>query len=107
MISDGLYKVAFLTPLGNGAGVVHLLGGKMWGGDAALYYIGTYTETGDQLSASVTTNRHTDGYGSVFGVDRVHISLRGKVTGNTATMDGSAIEAPGISFKAYLSRIAD
>jgi len=107
MLADGLYKVAFQTPIGAGAGVVHLVGGRMWGGDAALYYVGTYNLAGEQVSASVTTNRHTAGYDSVFGVDRVHITLRGQTRTNEVHLEGSAVEAPGISFKAFLTKISD
>ena len=107
MLSSGLYKVGFQTPIGAGAGVVYLSGGRMWGGDTAIYYVGTYTQAGNQLTASVTTDRHTVGLNSVFGADRVHISLHGTTEGNAAMMQGTAVEAPGISFQAYLTKISD
>jgi hypothetical protein len=108
-MQDGLYKVQFQTPLGAGAGVVHLQGGKLWGGDSALYYVGTFTQVGDQFSAEVVTDRHTQYQGlvSVFGKDRVHINLRGASKENSAVATGTAIEAPGIAFKAMLSRLTD
>jgi T3SS negative regulator,GrlR len=107
MLSDGLYKVAFLTPIGAGAGVIYIAGGRMWGGDAGMYYVGTYTQSGDQLTASVTTERHTVGANSVFGIDRVHINMRGTVAHNIATMQGSAVEAPNVPFQVYLTKISD
>jgi hypothetical protein len=107
MLSDGLYKVGFQTPIGAGAGVVYLSGGKMWGGDSSIYYVGTYTQSGNQFNASVATNRHTAGLTSVFGIDRVHISLSGQIDGNSATMQGTAAEAPRVIFQAILTKISD
>jgi hypothetical protein len=105
MLTDGFYRVAFQTRLGGGAGVLNLLSGKMWGGDSSLYYNGTYTQSGNDFTASVVTDRHTPGLQSVFGVDRVHISLRGKTDGASATMQGTAAEAPGVTFQATLTKI--
>jgi hypothetical protein len=104
---DGLYKVDFRTQGGSGAGVVVLQGGKVRGGDSGLYYAGTFAENGDQITAQIATNRHTVGIGSVFGRDRVNISLRGTAKGDTAQMTGTAAEAPGLNFQASLTRIAD
>jgi hypothetical protein len=106
---DGLYRVHFQTPLGYGAGVLHAAGGKLWGGDAGLYYVGSYELNGDNVTATVTTNRHTQhpGVQSVFGRDEVKISLKGVAEGDTAKFKGTAAEAPGVSFAAELKRIAD
>ena len=109
MVKNGLYRVSFQTPLGAGAGVLHLMDGRLWGGDTGLYYVGTYTINENELIADVTTNRHTQipGNTSVFGIDHVHIQLRGPVQEDHIAMTGSAAEAPGISFQVILNRIAD
>jgi len=67
-----LYKVEFGTPLGSGTGVVVIEGGKLRGGDSSMYYVGSFAISGDQISASVATNRHTSvpGVQPVFGRDR-------------------------------------
>jgi hypothetical protein len=104
---DGLYRVHFQTPLGTGAGVVYLSNGKLWGGDSVLYYVGNYILSGDALSASVVTARHTGGSQSVFGIDRVSIRLNGRLQGNTANLSGSSIEAPGIAFQAIMTKLID
>jgi hypothetical protein len=92
-----------------GAGVVFALDGRLWGGDAALYYVGTYGVDGDAMSAKVTTNRHTNNalIQSVFGIDRVNIELNGKTNGDEIKATGRAAEAPGVTFDATLSRISD
>jgi hypothetical protein len=106
---DGLYKVEFQTPLGVGAGVIHLVGGKIWGGDAGLYYVGTYALSGSEFTAEVATDRHTHyaGIVSVFGKDRVRISLKGTTSGDSGQVVGTAAESPGVTFQAKFSRIAD
>lgn len=106
---DGLYKVQFQTPLGWGAGVVFAQGGKLWGGDAGLFYVGTYSQDGDKVTASVKTNRHTQNPGitSVFGRDQVTISLSGTSNGDAAKFNGKAPEAPNVAFTAELTRISD
>jgi hypothetical protein len=47
------------------------------------------------------------GIGSVFRTDNTHIALRGKISGNSVTMTGSAVEAPGIQFQATMKRLRD
>lgn len=106
---DGLYKVDFKTPLGFGSGVVHLLGGKMWGGDAALYYVGSLLEEGNRFKATVRVDRHSHqpGIASVFGMDRVTINLDGTSTEEAGIASGVAKEAPGVPFHVQFKRIAD
>ncbi len=106
---DGLYRVQFHTQLGTGAGVVFLQNGKLWGGDSTIYYVGAYLESDGQFTARVATNKHTDvpGMGSAFAVDRAHITLAGTINGDSAEMTGTAAEAPNVSFRATLTRIAD
>lgn len=106
---NGLYKADFQTPLGAGAGVVYANGGKMWGGDTGMAYVGSYEESGDKIMATVMTKRHTQfpGATSVFGTDNVTISLDGTVRGNVVTCTGSAPQAPGVSFRVVLTKISD
>lgn len=104
---DGLYKVAFQTPLGAGAGVVVLQDGKLRGGDSSMYYVGSYSETGSQFSAEVASSRHTQGLPSVFGKDNVRISLKGTSQSDSAQMTGTSPDAPGVRLQATLTRLGD
>jgi hypothetical protein len=108
-MKDGLYKVQFETQLGSGAGVVVLLGGSLRGGDSRTYYAGKYAEQAGQLTAEVETGAHSNppSMGSVFDVDRVHIVLRGNALGDSAQLVGTAAEAPGVQFRASLTRISN
>lgn len=106
---EGLYRVHFQTPLGWGAGVVYASGGRLWGGDASMYYLGTYQVTGENFQAEVRTNRHTQvpGITSVFGRDQVKISLKGAWSQDAVRCSGSAAEAPGVAFTAELTWMSE
>lgn len=106
-MQNGLYKVEFQTPLGAGAGVVVLENGTIRGGDSAMFYVGHVSENGNDLTAEVEGKQHTNvpGMRSVFGVNHTHIKLAGKLSGNTASLTGTAREAPGVSFQARLTKL--
>lgn len=109
-LKDGLYRVHFQTPLGWGSGILHALGGRLWGGDAAMYYVGTYSEMGaDGVAAEIRIGRHTraPGITSVFGRDDVRLTLRGAVSADTARFTGTAAEVPNVTFSAEIARISD
>lgn len=103
-MQDGLYKVQFQTPKGSGCGVVLLMSGQLRGGDSMMYYRGTYSQNGDQFSAQVESaaHSHPPGMTSVFGLDRVTITISGKSSGNSAQLTGQAAQAPGLLFQAKL-----
>jgi hypothetical protein len=105
----GLYKVEFKTPRRKAVGIVYAADGKLHGGSSAFAYIGSYKETGDTITATVSTMRHTDdpNYVSVFGFDRVTVDCQGSAKGEFATFEGTAAETPALGFKALLTRIAD
>lgn len=106
---NGLYKVTFGTPFGNGYGVVYSEDGKIRGGDSLIYYIGTYSVNGADMSAEVDTDAHSQvpGMTSVLGPSKAKLLLQGRVNGDTVTCQGTSPQAPGITFKATLQRIAD
>ena len=108
-LRDGLYKVNFQTQLGAGDGVVVLEGGKIRGGDSIMYYAGTYSQDGDKFSAKLAIDRHshTQGMNPVFGQDHVDITVHGTTQEDSAQVTGTAAGAPGVSFQASLTRIAD
>jgi T3SS negative regulator,GrlR len=106
---DGLYKVTFYTPRGTGTGVVTLLDGRVRGGNASNFYLGTYVSDGEHVSAQVTTRVHTRISGTVFlfGVESAHIRLSGSLRGSTGHFTGTAREAPGIQLRAVLEKLSD
>lgn len=102
---EGTYKVEFATPLGRGAGVITLIGGKVMGGDSAIAYFGDYKLDGDVFTADLTTLRHTQNPALVnaFGRDNVRITATGRFSGNTAALTATSPDAPGVQMQATLA----
>jgi hypothetical protein len=117
MLRNGSYSAWFRTRQeegtgvmqGEGTGVIELNDGKVTGGDTVLAYTGSYVVDGDKFTASIATERHTQGQPSVFGIgiDDVNLTLTGKSTPTTASCTGTTKQAPGLTFQATLIRIAD
>lgn len=104
-MKNGLYKVEFQTPVGAGAGVVTLADGIIAGGDSGIYYTGSFSMNGDNITAKVRTGRHTEGLDSVFGTDNLNITMNGKVSGGSANFTATATEVPGVTLQGRLSKI--
>jgi hypothetical protein len=106
-LSNGLYKVAFQTPMGGGSGVVTIENGILLGGDSMMYYVGKIVEDGDEFTAEVMSKTHTNvpGMGSVFGVAEALINLKGSSSGRVASAKGSSPQAPGVGFNATLEKL--
>jgi hypothetical protein len=107
MLQNSKYSVWFRTPQGDGYGVVSLMDGEVRGGDSISSYIGTYTQEGDNFSATIAVRRHTQGPPSVFGIDNVDLTVSGKSTPTMASCVGTAKQAPSTTLQATLIRIAD
>jgi hypothetical protein len=107
MLADGIYSVHFETLAGEGHGVVVVTGDKIRGGDATFAYFGTLTPTDNGFTAQLETKRHAHGRASVFNMEPVHIHLTGKSEGPNAVCTGTAVEVPGLIFKAVLNFIHD
>jgi hypothetical protein len=102
MLRDGRYAAWFRTPRGEGTCNVQLASGRISGGDSFFAYSGSYQSDGDRFTAVLTTQRHTAGPPTVFGLDEVEIRLEGKIRGMTAACTGAAEQAPGVTFEATL-----
>lgn len=105
----GLYKADFATPLGSGAGVIHIQDGKIRGGDSVMMYVGDYVAANGNFTATINVDRHTvdPNVISVFGIDKLSIHLAGKYdNAGNATCFGTSPQAPGVNFNANLQRIA-
>lgn len=108
MLRNGSYSTWFRTQRGEGTGIVELSDGKVTGGDTVLAYTGSYVEDGNTFTASIATQRHTQGQPSVFGIDDVDLALTGNSSAPvTASCTGTVKQIPGMTFEAVLIRIAD
>lgn len=106
---NGLYKAEFRTPRDSGAGVVVLQDGVARGGDGIMYYRGDYSIEGSAFTARLHVAPHSRNAGgqNVFGPNTVNITIKGTFSGDTASLAGTAAEAPGVPFQATLTRLAD
>ena len=102
-MKNGLYGVEFQTQIGFGSGVLYLQDGKAYGGDGALYYFGSYSISGNNLKATINTDRQgSPEIESVFGTDKVTINLDGTFSDGIANLAGTSPSAPNINFQAKL-----
>jgi hypothetical protein len=108
-LREGLYKVEFRTVHGSGRGVIYAHGGKMLGGNSAFAFTGSYDDTGDEISAVVSTQRHNDdpNFQPLFGTDRITLTLKGKQQGEQVHFEGGTAQLPGVAFSCVMIPIAD
>src|SRR5437868_14289571 len=114
-MKNGLYSIHISLLDGNtgkGSGVIVFRDGIIRGGDAYLYYTGSYKVLNDTFKGEVIVNRHTPNRGGVnplFGEREVSIGVTGKVTGdNAAKMEGTALVGKqSLFFKATVRWLAE
>jgi hypothetical protein len=108
-LQEGLYKVEFHTVHGTGTGVVYAINGKLRGGNSAFAFIGNYAARDDGIHVKVATQRHNPdpAFTSLFGTDMVTLTLKGADNGSMVDFEGTALQRPGVTFKATLMRISD
>jgi hypothetical protein len=114
-MKNGLYSIHVTLldgRVGKGSGVILFLDGKIFGGDAYLYYTGTYTVKGDVFKGEVLVQRHTTPRGDdnpLFGgPSPVGIGITGTFTDTRATMSGTALVGKASQiFGATLRKLAD
>ncbi|UFX48201.1 hypothetical protein HAP47_0016680 [Bradyrhizobium sp. 41S5] len=108
-MQEGLYKLEFHTVHGTGTGVLYATGGKLRGGNSAFAFVDNYTDRGDGIHAKVSTQRHNPDptFRPLFGTDMITLVLKGTANGDMVDFEGEALQLPGVSFKAFLTWIAD
>ena len=111
---NGLYSIHVVLQdgrSGKGSGVVLFRDGKILGGDAFLFYVGTYTVKENTFKGEILVQRHTpspDATPLFGGPDPVGIGVSGTFTDTRAVMDGTALVGKASQiFKATLHFLAD
>ncbi len=106
---EGLYKVEFHTVHGTGTGVIYATAGKLRGGNSAFAFIGSYTDKADGTHVKVSTQRHNPdpAFRPLFGTDMITLTLRGTGDGDMVDFEGTALQLPGVAFRAVLTRMSD
>ena len=108
-MQEGLYKIEFHTVHGTGTGVVYATAGKLRGGNSAFAFIGSYADKSDGTHVKVQTRRYNPdpAFRPLFGTDMITLTLRGTEHGDMVDFEGSALQLPGVAFKAVLTRVSD
>jgi hypothetical protein len=108
-LQEGLYKVEFHTVHGTGSGVIYATSGKLRGGNSAFAFIGSYNDDSGRIHVKISTQRHHDdpAFKPLFGTDRITLTLQGRENGSMVDFEGTALQLPGVTFKAVLTRISD
>jgi len=96
---------------GKGSGVILFRDGQILGGDAYLYYTGSYTSSGENFKGEVLVQRHTSSpdVSPLFGgPNPVGIGVTGTFTDTSAVMNGTALVGKASQiFRATLRKLAD
>ena len=108
-MQEGLYKVEFHTVHGTGNGVIYAASGKLRGGNSGFAFIGSYAEKGDEIVVKISTQRHNPdpNLKPLLGTDMITCALKGTANGDMIDFEGSALQLPGVVFRAVLTRISD
>ena len=89
--------------------MIYAINGKLRGGNSAFSFIGNYTDNSDGIQVKVTTQRHNPdpAFKPLFGNDMITLTLKGADNGSMVDFEGTALQLPGVHFRAVLTRISD
>ena len=110
-IGNGLYAVHFrmLDGLAGGLnGVMLLNDGRILGGDAFFYYLGSYSSSNGRWKGQMVNQEHTPARGEdpVFGGHEIGIGFSGTCDAEGGTLEGTALAGKrSIRFEAELKLI--
>jgi hypothetical protein len=115
LMKNGLYSIHVNLldgRTGKGSGVILFRDGQILGGDAYLFYTGSYTVKGDTFKGEVLVQRHTSPKGDANplfgGPSPVGVGVTGTFSGTQATMTGTALVGKASQiFGATLRKLAD
>ena len=114
IMKNGLYSIHVSLRdgrVGKGSGVVLFRDGRILGGDAYLFYTGSYTVKGNTFKGEVLVQRHTPSpdVDPLFGgPNPVGIGVTGTFTDTRGEMNGTALVGKASQiFGATLRKLAD
>lgn len=111
---NGLYSIHVKLldgRAGKGSGVIVARDGKLLGGDAYLFYVGSYVVKQDAFRGEVVVQQHTPSgpVSPLFGgPNPVGVGISGTFTETDAVMEGTALVGKASQiFRATLRRLPD
>jgi hypothetical protein len=93
-IGNGLYAVRIraLDGIDGGlTGVMLLQDGRMLGGDAFFYYLGSYSSADSRWRGEIVNQEHTPARDAIFGGYEVGIGFSGRCDANGAIWEATAL----------------
>jgi hypothetical protein len=106
---EALWSIEFVSNRGAyGAGVAVFKSGRVFGGDAQYYYLGTAQVEGNVVNAQVTVTHYAGPMSSIFGpAKQFNLRLTGNLSAPTMEMGGVVAENPSLQIRARLTKRAD
>jgi hypothetical protein len=110
---NGLYSIHVRTldgHFGKGSGVILFRDGCILGGDAFLFYTGSYVVKDGVIKGEVEVDQHTRArdVAPLFGGKPVSIGFSGRTSDGDVTLEGTALYGKqSIRFTASLRHLAD
>jgi hypothetical protein len=105
---EGFWIVQFEGIEGGGGGVAVLLRSKVYGGDGAYHYTGTYTAIGSHLAADVFVHQFLEGIGNVLGVEGdFRLNLAGELVNGSIKGTATLVGAPGAGMAFKLTKVSE
>ena len=108
---EGIYRAEFNTLTMEGIGLVVLRDGRVYGGDTLIYYVGTYSVSGNRVTARVKAFPYKgmpiEGVEPVFGRGKNALDMEGEIDGDDIVLGGRSKEASGTDIKIKLRFLHD
>jgi hypothetical protein len=109
LMLHGLYKIEMHTVHGSRRGVLYAYDGKMMGGNSVFAFIGTYRESGGEVTVDISTLRHKEdpNYQPLFKSDRINLTLKGRQQGEQYVFEGGSPQLPGVVVNSVMTPISE
>jgi hypothetical protein len=109
LMLQGLYKIEMHTVHGSRRGVLYAYDGKMMGGNSVFAFIGTYQESGGEVSVDISTLRHKEdpNYQPLFKSDRINLTLKGRQQGEQYVFEGGSPQLPDVVVNSVMTPISE
>lgn len=105
---EALWSAEFQTNNGYaGAGVVVFESGRIYGGDASYYYLGSFQVKDGVVTADIDVVHYSGPLNNVFGpLKHVDLTVSGQLDSQVFTVSGTAAQAPGLTIVIRLTKRA-
>jgi hypothetical protein len=105
-MQNGVYRVIFRGPVGEGRGVIAAKGGALWGGDTGFVYQGSYAA--EDGKASIQVKKDDPNFPGVFGpLNDFRLDLTLQVTTSGFIAVGAVPGQPNLQIAITAVKMAD